>query len=89
MKDFFTQESKHFYDKIVTHEFSVYSSINAEQNAIKYSFGDVAHTMIVKNHGVVVTGSSVGEAFSRMYFIDKICRIMMNLMQSGINAQTL
>ena len=75
MQDFYTQESKPFYDKITYHEFSVYSSIHAESNAIKYSFANSANTLIVKNNGIVTTGASIGEAFVRMYYIDKICRI--------------
>lgn len=42
--------------------------------------------MFIKNYGAVTTGSSVGEAFVRMYYLEKICRIQMNLMQAGVHA---
>ena len=28
-------------------------------------------------------GTSIGEAWVRMYFLDKVCRAQMNLMQAG------
>lgn len=37
----------------------------------------------MRNHGAVTVGSSIGEAFIRMWYLEKACRNQLTLMQSG------
>ena len=34
-----------------------------------------AHTLVMRNHGVAVVGGSIGEAWVRNYFLDRICQV--------------
>lgn len=45
--------------------------------------GPDAHTLIMRNHGAVTVGSSIGEAFVRMWYLEKACRTQITVMQSG------
>ena len=47
------------------------------------SVGKSAYTLILKNHGAIVMGATVGEAWMRMYYLDKVCRAQMNLIHAG------
>ena len=37
----------------------------------------------MRNHGAVTVGSSIGEAFVRMWYLEKACRTQLTVMQSG------
>ena len=42
-----------------------------------------AHTMFMKNHGVLVVGDYVGQAFKRLYLLDRVCRMQILAMSTG------
>ena len=37
--------------------------------------GDSAHTLIMRNHGALTVGRTVGEAWVRYFYLDRICRV--------------
>ena len=47
------------------------------------------HTLFMKNHGILVTGSSIAEAYRRLYKLERICRAQILAMSTGKPLQVL
>ncbi len=45
--------------------------------------GEGQHTMFMKNHGVLVTGETVAQAYRRLYLIERICKAQVLAMGTG------
>ncbi|MBK7471482.1 MAG: class II aldolase/adducin family protein [Betaproteobacteria bacterium] len=41
------------------------------------------HTIFMKNHGILVTGDSVGQAYRRLYKLERVCRAQVLAMSTG------
>jgi ribulose-5-phosphate 4-epimerase/fuculose-1-phosphate aldolase len=41
------------------------------------------HTLFMKNHGVLVTGATMGQAYRRLYMLERICRAQILAMSTG------
>lgn len=39
----------------------------------------------MENHGAVTVGASVGEAWVRMYFLDRVCEVQLRAMAVGLS----
>lgn len=44
---------------------------------------DRIHTVFMKNHGVMVIGDSVGQAYRRLYMLERVCRAQMLALGAG------
>jgi len=42
-----------------------------------------AHVMTMGNHGILVIGDSVHQAFNRMYFFERAAKVYINALQTG------
>lgn len=42
-----------------------------------------AHVLFMKNHGVLVTGASVAQAYRRLYRLERVCRTQMLALATG------
>ena len=42
-----------------------------------------AHTLFMKNHGVLVTGDTVAQAYRRIYLLERVCRAQVLAMSTG------
>jgi ribulose-5-phosphate 4-epimerase/fuculose-1-phosphate aldolase len=47
------------------------------------------HTMFMKNHGVLVVGSSVAQAYRRLYMLERVCRAQVLAMSTGATIKVL
>ncbi len=45
--------------------------------------GDGQHTVFMKNHGVLVTGDTVAQAYRRLYLIERVCQAQVLAMSTG------
>jgi ribulose-5-phosphate 4-epimerase/fuculose-1-phosphate aldolase len=45
--------------------------------------GEGQHTMFMKNHGVLVVGDTVAQAYRRLYLLERICRAQVLAMSTG------
>lgn len=63
---------------VAYHEFEGIARDLDERARIAADLGD-AHVLILRNHGTLTTGRSVGEAFLRMYFLERACQVQMGL----------
>ena len=39
--------------------------------------------IFMKNHGVIVTGANIGQAYKRLYFLERVCRTQVLAMSAG------
>lgn len=75
------------HNQVAYHEFEGYARAKDEAPRIIAELGD-KHTMIMKNHGLLAVGRTVGEAF---YFMDRLifaCELQERVMAMGTEIQT-
>ena len=77
-----TGETAFFYNDIGYHDFEGVSLDVDERKRIADALGD-KNNLILRNHGLITTGRSVGEAFMRMYWLIYSCRIATSLHSMG------
>jgi ribulose-5-phosphate 4-epimerase/fuculose-1-phosphate aldolase len=53
-----------------------------ERERIVHSMGE-AHYLILRNHGLLTTGRSVAEAFTRMFYLNRACEIQVQTLSMG------
>ena len=39
--------------------------------------------MILRNHGLLTSGKTIGEAFMLMYYLDRACKVQIDLMKTN------
>ena len=76
------QISMQFYNRVNYHDYEGISLDLDERSRIVQSMGD-AHYLILRNHGLLTTGRSVAEAFTRMYYLNRACEIQVQTLSMG------
>ena len=79
---FYTQDSCEFYGKVGYHDYEGLSTDPAECGRLAEALGPNNHTLFLRNHGAVTTGASIGEAWVRMYYLDRICKVQLEVMKA-------
>ncbi len=79
---FTNQDALMFYNNIAYHDFE---GIALDSDECARLVADLQHNMvlILRNHGLLTTGRTIGEAFVLMYFLEKCCASQLSLMASG------
>eukprot|EP00657_Telonema_sp_P-1_P004484 TRINITY_DN20394_c0_g1_i1.p1 TRINITY_DN20394_c0_g1~~TRINITY_DN20394_c0_g1_i1.p1 ORF type:complete len:134 (+),score=38.78 TRINITY_DN20394_c0_g1_i1:30-404(+) len=75
--------------KVAYHEFEGVADDFDEQKRISAHLSSSAHTLIMRNHGSVTIGSSIGQAFVRTFYLDRVCTAQMHQMQCGTESTPL
>jgi len=81
------QWSLQFHNRVATHEYEGIALDLAERERLVADLGD-AKTMILRNHGLLTCGGTVGEAFALMYNLERTCKAQLALMSSGAALNT-
>jgi len=68
-----------FHGRIAFHEYEGIALDLAERERLVQDLGDKP-LMILRNHGTLVTGRSVGDAWVQMWLLDKACRAQLQAM---------
>lgn len=76
------QHSLMFYDRLAYHDYEGIALDLDERQRLVRDLGD-HRAMVLRNHGLLTAGSTVAEAFSRMYYLEQSCRIQIDLMGTG------
>lgn len=63
-----------YWNKVAYHDFEGISTDLDEQERLVASFGD-KHALILRNHGLLVVGPSVPEAYIRMWTLQRACEV--------------
>ena len=76
------QDAFQFYNKVSYHEYEGLSLDLEERERLAVSLGDNP-VMIMRNHGLLTTGSTVAEAYVRMHYLELSCQVQLDIMSTG------
>jgi ribulose-5-phosphate 4-epimerase/fuculose-1-phosphate aldolase len=76
------QDAMPFHEQVAYHDYEGLSTDTAERQRLAASLGD-RKVMILRNHGILTGGATVGEAFMLMYYLERSCRVQMQVLASG------
>jgi ribulose-5-phosphate 4-epimerase/fuculose-1-phosphate aldolase len=74
--------SLRFYNRIAYHDFEGVALEIGERERIARDLGG-HKCMILRNHGLLTAGETVGEAFSLMYHLEKSCQVQMMMLAAN------
>ncbi|MBD1147714.1 class II aldolase/adducin family protein [Pelagibacterales bacterium SAG-MED31] len=78
------QDSAMFHKKISYHDWQGMSTSAEECETISKDLGN-NNTMILRNHGLLTAGKSISEAFMLMYYLDRACKVQLDLLSINKN----
>lgn len=64
------------------HEYEGVATDLGERERLVEDMGD-KHAMILRNHGTLAIGKSVGECFVRLYFLERACDAQVKMLSAG------
>ena len=76
------QDAMPFHGQVAYHDYEGLSTDTAEQQRLAANLGD-KKVMIMRNHGLLTCGETVGEAFMLMYYLERACKVQMQVLASG------
>jgi ribulose-5-phosphate 4-epimerase/fuculose-1-phosphate aldolase len=77
-----SQEAMMFYEDLAYHDYEGISDDHSESERLALDLGG-ANQMIMRNHGLLTIGQSVGEAFWRMYYLEMACGLQIDVLSTG------
>ena len=77
-----SQKSMRFYNRIAYHDYEGKSDDIDERSRLVRDLGP-HNAMILRNHGLLACGSTVGRAYKTMMNLEKSCKIQLAAMSSG------
>jgi ribulose-5-phosphate 4-epimerase/fuculose-1-phosphate aldolase len=83
---FLSQSSAPFYERVAYHDWQGFSDDDKEAEDIIKSFktsARPARALIMRNHGAISIGKTVGEAFVAMYYLNRICAVQLKVLSTG------
>ena len=75
------QDSAMFHNRISYHDWEGMSTSTVECESISNDLGK-NNSMILRNHGLLTTGKTIGEAFMLMYYLDRACKVQIDLLKT-------
>ncbi len=76
------QISMQFFNRVAYHDYEGISLDLDERARIVQSMGKSEY-LILRNHGLLTTGRSVAEAFTRMFYLNRACEIQVQTLSMG------
>lgn len=76
------QKSMAFYNNLAYHDYEGIAVNLKERERLVRDLGD-SSAMILKHHGLLTVGSTVGEAFLNMFLLEQACRVQLAATQGG------
>lgn len=77
-----SQHAMRFHHKVAYHDYEGVVLDMDERDHILQSMGAL-NVMILRNHGLLVCGDSVADAFDQMYYLERACQIQIAAQSSG------
>ena len=77
-----TQGGMQFHNRVAYHDYEGIAVDEAECARLASDLGP-HNAMILRNHGLITCGDSIGRAFSRMYYLEQACEVQLLAMASG------
>ncbi len=76
------QDAMPFHNRVAYHDYEGLATDTDERERLAASLGKKM-VMILRNHGLLTCGETVGEAFMHMYYLEKACKVQMQVLASG------
>ncbi len=77
-----SQKSLRFYNRIAYHDYEGKSDDLDERSRLVRDIGN-ANALILRNHGLLTCGATIGRAYHAMLNLEKSCKVQLAAMQSG------
>lgn len=84
-----TQMGCMFHERVATHEFEGIALDLEERERLVADLGSVNHTMLLYNHGVIISGQSIAHAFTRLYHFEDCAGVQLKAMAAVAGGATL
>ena len=84
-----TQMGCMFHDRIATHEFQGIALDLEERESLVADLGQDNHTMLLYNHGLIVSGPSIAHAITRLYHFEDCAGVQLKAMAAVAGGATL
>jgi ribulose-5-phosphate 4-epimerase/fuculose-1-phosphate aldolase len=78
-----TQHSLRVYGMLTYHDYEGIALELDERTRLARDLGPTSMAMILRNHGLLTLGNTVGEAFELMYYLDTACQIQIDALAGG------
>ena len=78
-----TQTGAMFYERVGYHDYEGIALDEDERERLVADMGQTNHTLVLKNHGVLVCGHTIAWAFTRFYHFENACRTQLKAMATG------
>ena len=76
------QMSLQFYNRVAYHDYEGIALSNAEKSQLVADLG-AKPVMILRNHGLLTVGATPGQAFLRMFYLERACEIQVDALAGG------
>ena len=76
------QDAMPLYGRVSCHEYTGLAMDETERERLVASLGP-NKAMILRNHGLLTCGETVGEAFVSMYYLERACRVQIQVLSTG------
>lgn len=76
------QISLEFYNRVAYHDYEGIAVYSEEKKRLVVDLGDKP-VMILRNHGLLTVGKTPGQAFLRMFYLERACQIQVDAMAGG------
>ncbi|CAI8803734.1 class II aldolase/adducin family protein [Pseudomonas sp. Irchel 3H3] len=76
------QISMEFYGRVAYHDYEGVALDLSEQQRLVHDLADKP-VLMLRNHGLLTVGATVGQAFLRMYYLEKACEIQLAAQACG------
>ena len=75
------QDAAMFHNRISYHDWEGMSTSTNECESLTRDLGK-NNIMILRNHGLLTAGKTIGEAFMLMYYLDRACKVQIDLIST-------
>ena len=76
------QDAMPFHNRVAYHDYEGLAVDTGERERLAANLGD-KFAMILRNHGLLTCGATVGEAFMHMYYLERACKVQVRVMSMG------
>lgn len=81
------QWSMQFHERVSRHPYEGMALNLAERERLVKDLGPLNKILILDNHGLMTLGSTVGEAFTLMFNLERSCQTQLAILSSGMTIQ--
>ncbi|WP_417436732.1 class II aldolase/adducin family protein [Idiomarina abyssalis] len=78
-----------FYHGVSRHKYEGIALNLEERERLVADLGEQNKILILDSHGLMTMGESVGEAFTLMYNLDRVCKVQMSVLAGGQPVNTI